>query len=149
TIGLDVSVKARIRDFLRRLHAGGRTILLTTHDLSDVEAISDRVVVIDGGQKIFDGTTAGLRQDLGQGERVVILAPAASAMSLDAATLDLGVRWQDAGGGRLSATYDSREVPTPALVSRALAAAKVEDLQLLQASIEDVVRDLYEGRRRD
>ena len=148
TIGLDVSVKARIRAFLRRLHAGGSTIMLTTHDLGDVEAIADRVIVIDGGQLIFDGPIDRLRQDLGRGARVVIVAPDARAEDLNAATLDLGVTWTPGDAGRFTAGYDARAVSTPALVGRALAAVKVEDLQLLEASIEDVVRDLYEGRSR-
>ncbi|MFD1733255.1 ATP-binding cassette domain-containing protein [Deinococcus malanensis] len=68
TIGLDVSVKARIRIFLRRIHQElGTTLLLTTHDLGDVEAISDRVLVIDIGQLIFDGTTRQLRRIAGGG----------------------------------------------------------------------------------
>jgi ABC-2 type transport system permease protein len=60
TIGLDVAVKARIRDFLREANREfGTTILLTTHDLDDIEALSHRVVVID--QKIYDGSLEGLK----------------------------------------------------------------------------------------
>ena len=145
TIGLDVSVKARIRTFLRQIHRElGTTLLLTTHDLGDVEAISDRVIVIDAGQLIFDGTTSRLREEYGRGHRVTVLAPEGSLTALNDATRDLEVAWVDEGSGRFGALYDARRVRTPDLVSRALSAVPAEDLQLREASIEDVVRGLYE-----
>jgi ABC-2 type transport system ATP-binding protein len=62
TIGLDVVSKAGVRDFLRRLNAeNGTTILLTTHDLGDIERLCRRVMLIDHGRLAFDGTVAGLR----------------------------------------------------------------------------------------
>ncbi|GAA1300882.1 hypothetical protein Psi02_27870 [Planotetraspora silvatica] len=62
TIGLDVVSKAGVRDFLRRLNAeNGTTILLTTHDLGDVERLCRRVMLIDHGRLAFDGTVADLR----------------------------------------------------------------------------------------
>lgn len=147
TIGLDVSVKARIREFLRRINRElGTTLLLTTHDLGDVEAISDRVIVIDGGRLVFDGPTRRLTEEMGRGSRIVVVAPEGSLAALEAGTRDLDVAWSDQGGGRFCATYDARRVPTPALVACALAAVKVEDLELREADIEAVVRDLYEGR---
>jgi len=150
TIGLDVSVKARIRAFLRRINRDlGTTLLLTTHDLGDVEAISDRVIVIDAGQLIFDGTTRTLREELGRGDRVTVVAPPGSLAPLDAATRELAVTWTEEGKGRYSAVYDGRRVRTPELVARTLAAVPTEDLELREASIEDVVRELYERGRRD
>lgn len=150
TIGLDVSVKARIRAFLRQINRDlGTTLLLTTHDLGDVEAISDRVMVIDAGQLIFDGTARELRGELGQGNRVTVVAPPGSLSALNAATLDLAVLWVDEGRGRYSAVYDGRLVRTPDLVARTLAAVSAEDLELREARIEDVVRELYERGRRD
>lgn len=148
TIGLDVSVKARIRAFLRQINRDlGTTLLLTTHDLGDVEAISDRVMVIDAGQLIFDGTTRALRGDLGRGDRVTVVAPPGSLAALNAATADLAIPWTDEGRGRYSAVYDGRRVRTPDLVARTLAAVAAEDLELREASIEDVVRELYERDR--
>lgn len=148
TIGLDVAVKARVREFLRRAHAQGTTLLLTTHDLGDVEAIADRVIVIDAGRLVFDGTADRLRAELGRGDRLVVVAPEGSLPALEAATLDLAVTWVDEGRGRFCATYDAARVPAPALVARALAAVKAEDLELRKASIEDVLRELYEDRHR-
>ncbi|ETK37394.1 ABC transporter ATP-binding protein [Microbispora sp. ATCC PTA-5024] len=62
TIGLDVVSKAGVRDFLRRLNAErGTTVLLTTHDLGDVERLCRRVLLIDHGRLAFDGTVDDLR----------------------------------------------------------------------------------------
>lgn len=149
TIGLDVAVKARIREFLRHANRElGTTLLLTTHDLGDVEAISDRVLVIDAGRLVFDGTPVSLRQDLGRGDRITVTAPDGSAAELDAVTADAGVSWKDEGQGRFTATYYTRLISTAALVQKAMAAVAVEDLQLREASIEDVLRELYERSER-
>ena len=62
TIGLDVISKARLREFLPEVNAERRTtVLLTTHDLDDIEPLCTRVMVIDHGHLIYDGTLAGLR----------------------------------------------------------------------------------------
>jgi ABC-2 type transport system ATP-binding protein len=65
TIGLDVSVKLRLRHFLRGLADDGVTVVLTTHDLSDVAAVCDRVVLLDRGRRRFDGTLDDLELTLG------------------------------------------------------------------------------------
>ena len=70
TIGLDVLVKLKIRDFLRELNRKyGTTVLLTTHDLGDIEALCPRVLMLDEGKVIYDG---GLKisKKIGAEERV-------------------------------------------------------------------------------
>jgi viologen exporter family transport system ATP-binding protein len=67
TIGLDIVSKARLREFLARINSERRTtIVLTTHDLDDIEALCSRVMVIDHGHKVYDGTLAGLRASQGR-----------------------------------------------------------------------------------
>jgi ABC-2 type transport system ATP-binding protein len=149
TIGLDVAVKARIREFLRHANRElGTTLLLTTHDLGDVEAISDRVLVIDQGRLVFDGAPNTLREELGRGDRLTVVAPRGTEAALDDATRDLNITWSDEGQGRFSAVYDARRVSVATLIERALATVAVEDLELREASIEDVLRELYEGSER-
>ena len=73
TIGLDVVSKGRLREFLRALNAErGTTLLLTTHDLQDIEALCDRVVVIDHGTLVYDGPLAGLRASGGARRTLVV-----------------------------------------------------------------------------
>ena len=71
TIGLDVVAKDRIRGAVRELATGGTTVLLTTHDMGDVERLSDRVIVIDHGRLIYEGDIDALRRRFG-GETVLV-----------------------------------------------------------------------------
>ncbi len=73
TIGLDVISKGRLREFLRALNATRRTTLvLTTHDLQDIEALCDRVIVIDHGTAVFDGELAALHAQGGSTRTLVV-----------------------------------------------------------------------------
>ncbi|MGV9250821.1 ABC transporter ATP-binding protein [Streptomyces sp. NPDC003697] len=73
TIGLDIVSKARVRDFLRDLNSErGTTVLLTTHDLQDIEQLCSRVMVIDHGRLMYDGPLAGLH-DAGESERTLVV----------------------------------------------------------------------------
>ncbi len=73
TIGLDVVSKAKVRSFLRDLNAEqGTTVLLTTHDLTDIEQLCKRVMVIDHGRLVYDGALSGLHE-AGEGERTLVV----------------------------------------------------------------------------
>ncbi|MEU2055125.1 ABC transporter ATP-binding protein [Streptomyces bungoensis] len=73
TIGLDVVSKAKVRGFLRELNAErGTTVLLTTHDLQDIEQLCSRVMVIDHGRLVYDGPLAGLHE-AGESERMLVV----------------------------------------------------------------------------
>ncbi|MBB5924683.1 ABC transporter ATP-binding protein [Streptomyces echinatus] len=73
TIGLDVVSKAKVRGFLREVNAErGTTVLLTTHDLQDIEQLCSRVMVIDHGRLVYDGRLAGLHE-AGESERTLVV----------------------------------------------------------------------------
>ncbi|MEU8847832.1 ABC transporter ATP-binding protein [Streptomyces sp. NPDC048564] len=73
TIGLDVISKAKVRDFLRELNVErGTTVLLTTHDLQDIEQLCSRVMVIDHGRLMYDGPLDGLHE-VGESERTLVV----------------------------------------------------------------------------
>lgn len=65
TIGLDVIARQKIREFIREMNRLGTTFILTTHDLDDVEQLADRVIIINHGKKVFDGSLKALQQSLG------------------------------------------------------------------------------------
>jgi len=138
TIGLDVISKGRLRDFLRTLNAErGTTLLLTTHDLQDIEALCRRVIVIDRGTSVYDGSLAGLHQ-LGGSTRtlVVDLVDEAPPIEVPGAT----VRKVEGPRQWLAFPADASAAPIVAAVAAAYAVA---DLSLQEPDIEDVIRELY------
>ena len=138
TIGLDVISKGRLREFLRTLNAErGTTLLLTTHDLQDIEALCRRVIVIDHGTAIFDGPLTDLHRQGGSTRTLVVdLVDAGPAIEVPGA-----VAWKVEGPRQwLSFPADASAAPIVAAVA---AAYDVADLSIQEPAIEDVIRDLY------
>ncbi|MBF4764870.1 ATP-binding cassette domain-containing protein [Nocardioides islandensis] len=138
TIGLDVISKGRLREFLRTLNATrGTTLMLTTHDLQDIEALCDRVIVIDHGTAVFDGALADLHREGGSTRTLVVdLVDEAPPISVPGAT----TRKVDGPRQWLSFPTDASAAPIVAAVA---AAYDVADLSIQEPDIEDVIRELY------
>src|SRR4051794_4392880 len=138
SIGLDVVSKGRLREFLRTLNAErGTTLLLTTHDLQDIEALCRRVIVIDRGTAVYDGSLAGLHQQGGSTRTLVVdLVDEAPPISVAGATV------QRVEGPRqwLSFPADASAAP---IVAAVVATYDVADLSVQEPDIEDVIRELY------
>jgi ABC-2 type transport system ATP-binding protein len=140
TIGLDVISKGRLREFLRTLNAErGTTLLLTTHDLQDIEALCDRVIVIDHGTAVFDGRLDQLHR-LGGSTRtlVVDLVDEAPPISVPGAVT------RKVDGPRQWLSFPAGESAAP-IVSAVAASYAVADLSIQEPDIEDVIKDLYAG----
>jgi ABC-2 type transport system ATP-binding protein len=170
TIGLDLVAKEGIRRFLleeNRLR--GTTFILTTHDLSDIEELCERVVIIDRGRILYDGGLADLKRRFGDAASLVfrILHPrprpgAAEPTALEAlasCTRDLPVRWTDEGDGAFRASFaiDAAfrasfaidAAPRAEVIRRVLDGFEVADVAFAEAKIEDVIRRIYQEARRD
>ncbi len=156
TIGLDVVAKARIREFLLSLNAErGTTILLTTHDMDDVEMLCPRMIIIDHGRKLYDGTVADIRARFG-GERILIaVLDAAEAAALPLGSdgqpllqdLPAGVRQVKADGPRLWLSFgsaDNSTMPAHELVAWLGTRYRLRDVTFQEPEIEDVIRRIYE-----
>jgi len=146
TIGLDVLSKQRLREFLvAERRTRGTTLLLTTHDMGDVERLCDRVLVIDHGRLAYDGDLAGLGRATGA-ERVLavdLAGPSADLTGIPAAR-HLS---SEAHGLRQRLAFDA-EATTAARVFAAVAErAEVLDFTVEEPDIEDVVRRIYAARR--
>jgi ABC-2 type transport system ATP-binding protein len=144
TIGLDVVSKARVRDFLRALNAERRTtVMLTTHDLQDIEALCERVIVIDHGRLVFDGDLAELHRRGGSRRTLVVdlvdVGPPVIAPGAEVTRVEGPRQW-------LSFPADASAAPIVAAVA---ASYDVADLSIQEPAIEDVIRDLYLRRSPD
>ena len=138
TIGLDVVSKGRLREFLRTLNAErGTTLLLTTHDLQDIEALCRRVIVIDHGTAVFDGDLADLHRHGGSTRTLVVdLVDEAPPIAVPGAV----TRRVEGPRQWLSFPTDASAAPVVAAVA---ATYDVADLSIQEPDIEDVIRELY------
>ncbi len=147
TIGLDVVSKENIRRFLKRVNAElGTTVVLTTHDLDDIEELCRRVVLIDEGTLLYDGGIAGLQRLAGNVARLrVEIRGEGGEAALEAATEGLDVRWERRDVGRFEGEFAKDRIPVAEVVRRVVTGAPVHDLSVLEPPIEEVVRKVYRG----
>ncbi|GGR39339.1 ABC-2 type transport system ATP-binding protein [Nocardioides luteus] len=140
TIGLDVVSKGRLREFLRALnHERRTTLMLTTHDLGDIEALCDRVIVIDDGTAVFDGPLPSLRTGGGASRTLVVdLVDEAAPIAVE------GAEVVKVEGPRQWLAFPAGSSAAP-LVSQVAAGYDVADLSIHEPDIEDVIRNLYGG----
>jgi ABC-2 type transport system ATP-binding protein len=140
TIGLDVVSKQAVRSFLAELgERGDVTLVLTTHDLADIERLCRRLVVIDHGRVVHDGTIEALHARYGSRRSLVVDldGPLPVGFALPGAT----VTAVEADGHRVSFALDS--VSAGPAVAHLMSVASVRDLSLVEPDIEDVVARLY------
>ena len=144
TIGLDLMSKERLRGFLvRERRERGTTVLLTTHDLPDIERLCDRILVIDHGRVAFDGTLPGLVARVGA-ERVLVVdlvEPGPPLTGIPGTSL----RTVEADGLRQHLAFRPEETTAAAVVAAVSARVELRDLAVTEPDIEDVVRRLYAG----
>ncbi|HEV7722317.1 MAG TPA: ATP-binding cassette domain-containing protein [Iamia sp.] len=140
TIGLDVVAKDRVRRFLAHLNTErGVTVLLTTHDLVDVERLCRRVVVIDHGRVVHDGELAALVRASGA-TRTVVVTLAEPGPPLEVA----GVAAVAVDGVRQRLRLASDGVSASAVVAAAMARAEVVDIAVEEPAIDEVVAAVYQ-----
>jgi viologen exporter family transport system ATP-binding protein len=138
TIGLDIVSKAKLREFLAQVNERRRTtIVLTTHDLDDIEALCSRVMVIDHGHKVYDGTLAGLRASQGAPRTLVVDL----ATSMDPIAID-GAEVVKVDGPRQWLSFPAADSAAP-LVAQVAARYPLVDLTVAEPSIEDVIARIY------
>jgi ABC-2 type transport system ATP-binding protein len=138
TIGLDVVSKARLLEFLTQINReNGVTVLLTTHDIADVERLCERMLIIDHGHVIYDGGVAAIRDHVG-GERVLIvdLEATAQPLHIDGATVER------VDGARQWLRF-RREVSAARVIAEVAARAPIVDLAIEEPAIEEIVRHIY------
>lgn len=143
TIGLDVSVKDNIRRAITQINQEEETtILLTTHDLSDIEQLCDRIIMIDKGQEIFDGTVTQLKQSFGKMKSLSFeLRPEQEQVVSQFMGLpDITVERHELS---LDIQYDSSRYQTADIIQKTMADFAVRDLKMTDVDIEDIVRRFY------
>jgi len=139
TIGLDVVAKEAIREFLAAENRERRTtILLTTHDLSDIERLCPRMILIDRGHVVYDGSVEAVRREVTSERRLSV------EFESDApAELPDGVELEERRRARLVLRFDRERIPAPKLIAWLSERAPIADLSLEETPIERIVAELY------
>jgi ABC-2 type transport system ATP-binding protein len=141
SIGLDVVAKARIRDLLAQINREqGVTMLLTTQDMTDIERLCSRMLIIDHGRVIYDGGVEAIRTRYGDQRTVVVdLEETAPPLNIT----DAVVTRTD--GPRQWLRFRRSETTAAQVIAEVAAAARLRDLTIEEPAIEDIVREVYEN----
>lgn len=142
TIGLDVVAKQRVRDFLKGMNSERKTtIILTTHDLSDVEKLCDRMMIIDHGKIIYDGTVEEIKQRYGKKRRLVVdLAGDYNEIVVS------GAETTQRLDHRVWLQFDRDKVSASQLITQITKKYEILDLTIEEPEIETIVAGIYEGK---
>lgn len=149
TIGLDIAVKASIRDFIREINREyGTTVILTTHDLSDIEHLCRRVIMIDRGRLIYDGELKSLKdQAVGTRRLVVDFVLPVDRAGLQRALEGYPVELEGGSPFRWEISFERSQANAPEIIGLLMSKLEVRDLELEEPRIEEVVREIYRRER--
>lgn len=139
TLGLDVLAKRDLLRFVTELNRERRiTVMVTSHDMSDLEQLAGRVIMIHRGSIAYDGDFERLRREFADQRRLLLQTDSEAAPLLSGAAL------VSSEGGRHEYVYDAARVKIAALLAEAAAQAQVLDVETHRPPIDDVIADIYE-----
>ena len=146
TIGLDIVVKTEIRDFLMDMNKEqGTTILLTTHDLQDIEALCSRVVMLDDGKIIYDGGLEELKQRWSKGKEIQFqFAKQMSLAYLQQLTTGMNVTWS-IENDVTAKMFVPHEVSVSDAMGRVVSGAEIRDIKIFETNTDEIVREIYQS----
>ena len=156
TIGLDVSVKDSIRTLIKRLNEEkGTTIVLTSHDTKDIEALCERVVIIDKGTLIFDDRIAKLKEMFGR-FRTIKLQLTEESMSykeikdyvFEHFSKKQVVLSKDEDTEWVNLVVNEEQIDFREVLAQIMRDLRVEDVRMEDVGVEEVIKRIYEGEER-
>ena len=146
TIGLDVSMKAKIRELIRLLNEKKHTtVILTTHDMGDVDALCKRIVIIDKGKMLYDNDMQHLKSFFGSYRTLklrIIGDPVTQHKTIKDLFPDLETGIDE---GWISILIDEDKTSVMKVLNTLQQSMKIRDMQIEEISTEDVIRKIYEG----
>ncbi len=146
TIGLDVIAKEAIRDFVRHINERRQTtVILTTHDLADVERLCRRIIIIDNGTVIYDGGIERIKEQYGTHRTLVLILTAPHPHPvLEGAEIVANEH------GQVRYRFDRRRVRPDELIRRATERYELRDVSIEEPDLESIIRRIYvEGYQRE
>lgn len=145
TIGLDIWVKERIRSAIKIMNEKyNTTVILTTHDMQDIEDLCSRIIMIENGKIIYDGSLDNIKHKFGNIRTIVLtLKGKPDIDKLDSFDDKVQYKWE---GGKLNITFDADKLELEKVVQYSFGKLKATDMQISEISIEDVVKDIMAAK---
>ena len=138
TIGLDAVSKIAVRDFIQRVNREKKTtVILTTHDMQDIEALTQRIILIGKGQILLDGTLDALKTRYEDHKTLTVAYSAGKVPQLP------GLRYLTQQEGRLVAAVDVSLLPVSRAIGELSRSLEITDLTVAGSSIDEVILSLY------
>lgn len=126
TIGLDVVAKEKIREFVKYMNQTEKTtIIFTTHDMQDIEKVCERLIIIDAGKKVFDGSIEEIKTKYAHAKTIELLLE---------------------DGAKEVQTFDTNEIPMNAVMEKLFSEYQIKDISICEPEIDGIIRDIYEGK---
>ena len=148
TIGLDVVVKEKVRNAIKQINKKyNTTVILTTHDLEDIEELCDRIIIIDKGVKIYDGSLTEIKEKYGYMTNVSILIKKNeledkininSYFNLD--NNDLNLSDED---GKINITFNKNKISQMEIIQYFMENYILQDFSIKETSIDDIIKKIY------
>lgn len=151
TIGLDIVVKEKIRKAIKDINKKNKTtIILTTHDLDDIEEVCNRIIVIDGGKKIFDGGIKDLKKNFAKYRSIKFDIRHNKYENinklLEVEEADLIVKEEE---NELELKFHKDKLKIADIISKIVNIYEVRDITIEEPQMEDVVKEIYSGKIRN
>ena len=144
TIGVDVVGKETIRNFIKELNQEDKvTMLFTTHDMQDIEKVCEKLIVIDKGEKIYDGSLLGIREKYGT-TRQLDVEFAGIEQVVPIANVEM-VELDELDGRKKRFVFENKQVQINELMNYLLQNYRVKDISISEPEIESIIRKIYNG----
>ncbi len=148
TIGLDVAVKVRIRKFIKEMNKRwGTTIILTTHDMQDIEEICQRIIIIDEGTIIYDGDLKSIKNRFGNKRVIHFDLEKIQTFVLPEKLVELGVEVveeAEENTNKVSIAFNNDSISAAEVISIIMKSYNATDLTITDSKIENIVEEIYQ-----
>lgn len=150
TIGLDLVVKDNIRRAIKEINEKyNTTVILTTHDIGDIEELCSRIIMIDEGKKIYDGSLEKLKDLYGSRRKVSMEVKQYDnckklnlSEKLGVSEEDCSMEWDDEKK-ILSVSFDKHKVQVPSILNLVMEISEVKDIQIQETELAEIVKEIY------
>ena len=149
TVGLDIVAKERIRTFIEEINRERRTtVLLTTHDLDDVERLCKRIIIIDQGRVLFDGRATDLKRRYAPTRLVDVTVSGDGIDALTEVVRDLpsGVDVTSHDGMKASFEVMPERIAVSDVIGMVASRVPIADVSVREPEMEGIIREIYEAR---